>query len=69
MVAHLRTGVAGPAAFVAAVLTASASWQLFLAAGGAVLGRALTGPRGQVVTVLVSAVVISAPATVLLLGG
>ncbi|MFI2190406.1 LysE family transporter [Streptomyces sioyaensis] len=65
----LRTGVAGPAAFVAAVLTASASWQLFLAAGGAVLGRALTGPRGRLVTALVSAVVISALATVLLPGG
>ncbi|MGW1791529.1 LysE family transporter [Streptomyces tubercidicus] len=62
-------GAAGPAAFVAAVITASVSWQLFLAAGGAVLGRTLTGPRGRVVTALLSAVVISALAVGLLLRG
>ncbi|MGW3007804.1 LysE family transporter [Streptomyces sp. NPDC001219] len=62
-------GVAGPAAFVAAVVTASLSWQLFLAAGGAVLGRALTGPRGRAVTALLSAVVISGMAAGLLLRG
>ncbi|MFE6740932.1 LysE family transporter [Streptomyces tubercidicus] len=62
-------GAAGPAAFVAAVITASVSWQLFLAAGGAVLGRTLTGPRGRVVTALLSAVVISALAAGLLLRG
>ncbi|MFC9238828.1 LysE family transporter [Streptomyces decoyicus] len=62
-------GVAGPAAFVAAVMLASVSWQLFLAAGGTVLGRALTGSRGRVVTALLSAVVVSAPAIGLLLRG
>ncbi|MFC9233584.1 LysE family transporter [Streptomyces decoyicus] len=62
-------GVAGPAAFVAAVTLASASWQLFLAAGGTVLGRALTGSRGRVGTALLSAVVVSAPAIGLLLRG
>lgn len=62
-------GAAGSAAFVAAVVTASASWQLFLAAGGAVLGRTLTGSRGRVVTALLSAAVISALAVGLLLRG
>ncbi|WP_327705969.1 LysE family transporter [Streptomyces decoyicus] len=62
-------GVAGPAAFVAAVTLASVSWQLFLAAAGTVLGRALTGSRGRVVTALLSAVVVSALATGLLLRG
>ncbi|MGW8971827.1 LysE family transporter [Streptomyces platensis] len=65
----LGDGAAGPAAFVAAVITASVSWQLFLAAGGAVLGSTLTGPRGRVVTALLSAVVISALAGGLLLRG
>ncbi|MDT0459293.1 LysE family transporter [Streptomyces sp. DSM 41527] len=63
------SGVAGPAAFVTAVTLASVSWQLCLAAGGTVLGRALTGPRGRTVTSLLSAVVISALATGLLLRG
>lgn len=62
-------GVAGPAVFVAAVTLASVSWQLFLAAGGTVLGRALTGSRGRVVTALLSAVVVSALAIGLLLRG
>ncbi|MFE1175673.1 LysE family transporter [Streptomyces sp. NPDC058773] len=62
-------GAAGPAAFVAAVALASVSWQLFLAAGGAVLGRALTGARGRAVTALLSAVVLSAMAVGLLLRG
>ncbi|WP_326617024.1 LysE family translocator [Streptomyces decoyicus] len=62
-------GVAGPAAFVAAVTLASVSWQLFLAAGGTVLGRSLTGSRGRVGTALLSAVVVSAPAIGLLVRG
>ncbi|WP_043262705.1 LysE family transporter [Streptomyces sp. CT34] len=48
------------AAFVAAVITASASWQLLLATGGALLGRALTGPRGRLITALVSSAVTGA---------
>ncbi|MFJ9177082.1 LysE family transporter [Streptomyces sp. NPDC102360] len=47
-------------AFVAAVIAASASWQLLLATGGAVLGRALTGSRGRFITTLVSSAVIGA---------
>ncbi|MEU8825100.1 LysE family transporter [Streptomyces sp. NPDC048636] len=62
-------GPSGQAAFVAAVFTASVSWQLFLAAGGAALGRTLTGSRGRAVTSLVSAVVVAALAVGLLLPG
>lgn len=46
--------------FVVAAFAASASWQLALAAGGAGLGRAVTGRRGRLVTGLVSALVIAA---------
>jgi len=45
------------ALFVLGAFVASASWQLLLAGGGAVLGRALSGPRGRLVTGLVSAAV------------
>lgn len=44
--------------FVLAAFAASASWQLLLAGGGALLGRALTGRRGRLVTGLVSSAVI-----------
>ncbi|MEV5789045.1 LysE family transporter [Streptomyces sp. NPDC052192] len=44
--------------FVLAAFAASASWQLFLAGGGALLGRALTGHRGRLVTGLLSSAVI-----------
>jgi arginine exporter protein ArgO len=46
--------------FVLAAFAASASWQLLLAGGGAVLGRVLTGHRGRLVTALVSSGVITA---------
>ncbi|MFJ5802342.1 hypothetical protein [Streptomyces decoyicus] len=52
-----------------AVPLAPASRQLFLAAGGTVLGRSLTGSRGRVGAALLSAVVVSGPATRLLLRG
>lgn len=45
--------------FVAAAFAASASWQLVLACGGAVLGRAVTGRRGRLLTALASAVLIA----------
>ncbi|MDT0390264.1 MULTISPECIES: LysE family transporter [Streptomyces] len=51
------SGPAGPfeqAVFVLAAFAASASWQVLLAGGGALLGRALTGPRGRLVTALVA---------------
>ncbi|MFF4568088.1 LysE family transporter [Streptomyces sp. NPDC001410] len=46
------------AAFVVAAFAASASWQLLLAGGGALLGRVLTGRRGRLLTALVSSAVI-----------
>lgn len=46
--------------FVFAAFAASASWQLLLAGGGALLGRALTGHRGRLTTALVSSAVITA---------
>lgn len=54
------------ALFVLAAFAASASWQLLLAGGGALLGRVLTGPRGRLWTSLVSSAVISALAVRLL---
>lgn len=44
--------------FVAAAFAASASWQLLLAGGGALLGRFVTSPRGRLVTAFVSSAVI-----------
>ncbi|MFF7162202.1 LysE family transporter [Streptomyces sp. NPDC008086] len=46
--------------FVLAAFVASASWQVLLAGGGALLGRVLTGRRGRLVTALVSSGVILA---------
>lgn len=45
--------------FVLAAFVASASWQLFLVAAGSGLGRAVTGPRGRLVTGLLAAGVIA----------
>jgi threonine/homoserine/homoserine lactone efflux protein len=62
LVVGLRAGSApgalGALLFVAAAFTASASWQLLLACGGALLGRALTGVRGQRLTAVGSGVLI-----------
>lgn len=44
--------------FVLAAFAASASWQLLIAGGGALLGRTLTGHRGRLVTGLASSCVI-----------
>ena len=51
---NLGTGLV----FVLAAFLASASWQLLLAGGGSLVGRVLSGPRGQRVTALVSSAVI-----------
>jgi arginine exporter protein ArgO len=51
--------------FVLAAFTASASWQLVLAGGGALLGRALTGPLGRLLTALASSLVITVLAVAL----
>lgn len=54
------SGAAAATVFVVAVLVASASWQLLLAAGGTALGRTLGSPRGRLVTALVSGVIVAA---------
>ncbi|GAA0804174.1 LysE family transporter [Spirilliplanes yamanashiensis] len=59
-------GSGGGAAFVAGAFLASASWQLLLAAGGSLVGRALTGPRARLATALVSAAVVAALAVAVL---
>lgn len=46
--------------FVLAAFSASASWQVLLASSGALLGRALTGPRARLATALISSAVIAA---------
>ncbi|MET7643184.1 LysE family transporter [Streptomyces sp. NPDC005426] len=55
------------AVFVLAAFAASASWQLLIAGGGALLGRALTGERGRLVTALASSTLITVLAVRLLL--
>lgn len=57
----------GAMVFVLATFAASASWQLVLAAGGAVLGRVLTGRRGRLVTAGTSSLIIAGLAVHLLL--
>jgi arginine exporter protein ArgO len=57
---NLVSGAVEATAFVLAAFVASASWQLLLATGGAAWGRIATGPRGHLVTGLVSSVVIAA---------
>nr|WP_228532970.1 LysE family transporter [Micromonospora sp. ANENR4] len=56
----LGGGPAGAGAFTAGVFLASASWQLLIAGGGTLIGRALTGPRGRQVTALLSSVIVAA---------
>ncbi|MEU8085218.1 LysE family transporter [Micromonospora sp. NPDC049101] len=60
-------GAVDAALFVAGVFVASASWQLLLAGGGTVVGRALASPRGRLVTGLVSSALIAALAMATLL--
>ncbi|GAA3269621.1 LysE family transporter [Dactylosporangium vinaceum] len=60
---------AAAAVWVAAAFVASASWQLFLAGGGTLLGRLLTGARGRLWTALGSSAVIAALAVSLIVSG
>ncbi|RXR23824.1 lysine transporter LysE [Oerskovia turbata] len=66
----LSPDATGPerAVFVAAAFLASASWQLVVAGGGAVLGRALTDDTGQRVTAAVGGLVILGLAVHLAIG-
>lgn len=52
--------------FVAAAFAASASWQLLIAGGGAVIGRAATSTTGRLATALGSSVLIAVLAVRLL---
>ncbi|MFJ6196514.1 LysE family transporter [Micromonospora sp. NPDC092111] len=52
------------ALFVAGVFLASASWQLLIAGGGTLLGQALAGPRGRLLTGLASSALIAVLAVV-----
>jgi arginine exporter protein ArgO len=61
-------GATEMAVFVLAAFAASASWQLLLAGGGSLVGRALTGPRGRLVTALASSAVIVVLAVLLVVG-
>ena len=46
------------AVWVCGAFLASASWQLLIAAGGGLVGKVLTGPKGRLGTALVSSAVI-----------
>jgi arginine exporter protein ArgO len=65
--AQQARSVATSLAFVVGAFAASASWQLLLATGGSVIGRALAGPRGRLGTALVSGTVIGVFAVALLI--
>ncbi|GII23723.1 LysE family transporter [Planosporangium mesophilum] len=52
--------VPGEVLFVLGAFLASVSWQLLIAVGGALVGRALSGPRGRLVTALASSLLIVA---------
>ena len=56
------------AIWVAAVFGASASWQLLLAGGGALIGRTLNTPRGRLWTSLISSVMIATLALAVIVG-
>jgi arginine exporter protein ArgO len=57
--AGVVVSLAEQAVFVAAAFAASASWQLVLACGGAMLGRSVTGSRGRLSTALASSALIA----------
>ncbi|GIJ77496.1 Arginine exporter protein ArgO [Micromonospora phaseoli] len=55
--------------FALGAFVASASWQLLVAGGGSLIGRALTSDRGRLVTALLSSTIIAALAVGMLLSG
>jgi arginine exporter protein ArgO len=65
--AGVVVSLAEQAVFVAAAFAASASWQLVLACGGAMLGRSVTGSRGRLSTALASSALIAGLAALHLL--
>lgn len=60
-------GAGGGVWFVLGAFLASSSWQLLIAAGGSLVGRLLTSPRGRLLTALTSSLVIAVLAIRLLL--
>jgi arginine exporter protein ArgO len=62
-----KLSVAAAAVFVIAAFAASASWQLLVAGGGALVGRLLTSPRGRLITALAAGGVIVVLAVALVL--
>jgi arginine exporter protein ArgO len=54
--------------WVVAVFAASASWQLTLAGGGAMVGKVLATPKGRLITALASSLMIVALVMVVLAG-
>jgi arginine exporter protein ArgO len=54
-----RGGTGGGVWFVIGAFVASATWQLLIAGGGALVGRLLTGDRGRLITAMVSSAVIA----------
>jgi len=61
-----RGGTGGGGWFVVGAFLASATWQLLIAGGGALVGRLLTGERGRRITALVSSAVIAMLAVALI---
>ncbi|MBV9843774.1 MAG: LysE family transporter [Kutzneria sp.] len=59
---------ADTAAFVLGAFTASASWQLLVAGGGALLGWSITGTRGRMITAVTSSILIIMLAATMLVG-
>ncbi len=59
---HVEQGM-----FVLGAFVASGSWQLLIAGGGVLLGRAMTGRRGRLITALASSTLITALAIRLLI--
>jgi arginine exporter protein ArgO len=55
---HASLTAGRAAVFVVAAFAASASWQLLLAGGGALVGRVLTSPRGRLIAALAASAVI-----------
>jgi arginine exporter protein ArgO len=60
-------GTGAALCFILGAFLASASWQLLIAGGGTLVGRALTGSRGRQVTALLSSAIIAALAVATLL--
>lgn len=61
-------GTSTGAPWVVGVFAASASWQLLLAGGGALIGRTLNTPRGRLWTSLLSSVMIATLALAVIVG-